>query len=339
MPQKVNMRTRSKAPLFETLLDHAKRKVISFHTPGHKNGRGIDKRLRSFTGKNLYHMDVTVFPEVDSLHDPTGPIKKAQELMAKAYGVSHSLFLVNGSTVGNTAMFLSACKPGDSVIVSRNSHKSIMAGIILSGVWPIWIQPKIDQNLDIIFDITPKQIEDAMEKFPEAKAVFVTSPTYNGITADLIELAKICHKHNKLLLVDEAHEMERQSFMDLVSLLHDPHQKTAAASLILAGLGSLKKMLGLDIFSAVRTRLAFLFQMPKLNADSAKDFLLYRLRIAQAPENIFEPDALQCLALDCAGNRRILMNLAAMALQAAAERNEKVVTADLVNTITAECRA
>ena len=142
-----------------------------------------------------------------------------------------------------------------------------------------------------------------------------------------------------LILVDEAHEMERQSFMDLVSLLHDPHQKTAAASLILAGLGSLKKMLGLDIFSAVRTRLAFLFQMPKLNADSAKDFLLYRLRIAQAPENIFEPDALQCLALDCAGNRRILMNLAAMALQAAAERNEKVVTADLVNTITAECRA
>ena len=142
-----------------------------------------------------------------------------------------------------------------------------------------------------------------------------------------------------LIVVDEAHEMERQSFMDLVSLLHDPHQKTSAASLILSGHGSLKKMLGLDIFSAVRTRLAFLFPMPKLDADSAKEFILYRLRIAEAAENIFEPDALQCLALDCAGNRRILMNLAAMALQAAAERNEKVVTADLVNTITAECRA
>ncbi|OGS03458.1 MAG: hypothetical protein A2204_02325 [Elusimicrobia bacterium RIFOXYA1_FULL_47_7] len=199
------MRTRSKAPLFETLLDHAKRKVISFHTPGHKNGRGIDKRLRSFTGKNLYHMDVTVFPEVDSLHDPTGPIKKAQELMAKAYGVSHSLFLVNGSTVGNTAMFLSACKPGDSVIVSRNSHKSIMAGIILSGVWPIWIQPKIDQNLDIIFDSSPEQILEALEKYPEAKAVFVTSPTYNGVATNLTKIAEICHERGKILLVDEAH--------------------------------------------------------------------------------------------------------------------------------------
>ena len=56
------------------------------------------------------------------------------------------------------------------------------------------------------------------------------------------------------------------------------------------------------------------------------------LKIAEADEKIFEPDAHQCLALDCAGNRRILMNLAAMALQVAAERNEKDITADLVNT-------
>ena len=83
------MAKQSKAPLFETLLGHAKRKVISFHTPGHKNGRGVDRRLRSFTGKNLYYFDVTVFPEVDSLHDPVGPIKKAQELMARIHFGEH----------------------------------------------------------------------------------------------------------------------------------------------------------------------------------------------------------------------------------------------------------
>src|SRR3989339_2073495 len=166
-------RAHEQTPIFDTLHARSKRDVVSFHTPGHKNGQGLHKKLRSLTSKTLHHFDVTVFPEVDSLHDPTGPIKKAQELMAKAYGVSPSLFLVNGSTVGNTAMFLSACKPGDSVIVSRNSHKSIMAGIILSGVWPIWIQPKIDQNLDIIFDSSPEQILEALEKYPEAKAVFV----------------------------------------------------------------------------------------------------------------------------------------------------------------------
>lgn len=195
----------NKAPLFETLLGHAKNRVVSFHTPGHKNGRGIDPRLRAFTGRNMYYMDVTVFPEVDSLHDPVGPIKKAQQLMAMAYGVEHSFFLVNGSSVGNMIMLMSACKPGDSVIISRNAHKSTMAGVTLSGVWPIWIQPKIDQNLDILFDSSPDQIEEALKKYPEAKAVFVTSPTYNGVASDLVKIAEICHSRGKILLVDEAH--------------------------------------------------------------------------------------------------------------------------------------
>jgi len=193
------------APLFEAVYSHAKKRMVSFHTPGHKNGRSIDKKLLSFTGKNVYYLDVTVFPDVDSLHDPTKCIKQAQELMAKAYGVEQSLFLVNGSSSGNQAMFLSACKPGDSIILSRNIHKSVLGGIILAGLWPIWLQPKIDQNLDIILDAEPDQIAEAIKKFPEAKAVFITSPTYNGVTSDLLEIANICHKTNKLLLVDEAH--------------------------------------------------------------------------------------------------------------------------------------
>lgn len=195
----------TQTPLFDTLLNHAKNRVVSFHTPGHKNGRGVDARLRAFTGRNMYYMDVTVFPEVDSLHDPQGPIKKAQQLMARAYGVEHSFFLVNGSSVGNMIMMMSACAPGDSVIISRNAHKSTMAGIVMSGVWPLWIQPKVDQNLDILFDSSPAQIEDALNRYPEAKAVFVTSPTYNGVTTDLVKIAELCHARGKVLLVDEAH--------------------------------------------------------------------------------------------------------------------------------------
>ena len=205
----------NRAPLFEIILNHAKNRVVSFHTPGHKNGRGVDRRLRSFTGRNLYYMDVTVFPEVDSLHDPVGPIKKAQQLMAMAYGVEHSFFLVNGSSVGNMSMLMSACRPGDSVIISRNAHKSTMAGVILSGVWPIWIQPKVDQNLDILFDSSPEQIEEALRLFPEAKAVFVTSPTYNGVAADLVKIKEICRARGKILLVDEAHGPHLKFHKDL----------------------------------------------------------------------------------------------------------------------------
>lgn len=194
-----------KVPIFDTLLAHAKRNVTSFHTPGHKNGKGIDPVLKDFTGENLYKFDLTVFDEVDSLHDPVGPIKKAQDLMASAYGVKNSLFLVNGTSVGNIAMFLSACDPGDSIIVSRSSHKSIMGGIILSGVWPIWLQPTIDQNLDIIFNSTYEEIKNALEMYPEAKAVFLTNPTYNGVATEVKKIADLCHRKGKILLVDEAH--------------------------------------------------------------------------------------------------------------------------------------
>ncbi|MDR2191931.1 MAG: aminotransferase class I/II-fold pyridoxal phosphate-dependent enzyme [Endomicrobium sp.] len=195
----------SKAPLFDVLMAHAKRDVVSFHCPGHKNGRSIDAELKNYIGENAFKFDVTVFDEVDSLHDPVGPIKKAQELMAEAYGVEHSLFLVNGTSVGNIAMFLSACDPGDSIIVSRSSHKSIMAGIIMAGLWPIWIQPKIDQNLDLIFNSTYDQIKDALDKYPEAKAVFVTTPTYNGVVTEISKIADLCHRRGKILLADEAH--------------------------------------------------------------------------------------------------------------------------------------
>lgn len=198
-------KNQEQTPLLDTLINHAQKKVISFHTPGHKNGHGIDKKLRQYTGSNVYYLDVTVFPEVDSLHDPISCIRQAQRLMAQAYRVEHSFFLVNGSTVGNEAMFLAACNPGDSVILSRNAHKSALSSIILSGVWPIWLQPRADQNLDIILEASPDQIEEALRQFPEAKAVFVTSPTYNGVTADLLEIAEIVRRYGKILLVDEAH--------------------------------------------------------------------------------------------------------------------------------------
>ena len=209
------MMNQDRTPLLDVLLKRAKRGVTSFHTPGHKNGQGIDKRLRGYTGRNAYKLDVTVFPEVDSLHDPVGPIKKAQALMAEAYGVKYSQFLVNGSSVGNIAMLMSACHPGDSVILSRNAHKSTLSGIIMSGIWPIWIQPKIDQHLDIIFDSDPAQVEQALHQFPEAKAVFVTSPTYHGVTTDLKKIADLCHAHGKLLLVDEAHGAHLKFHKDL----------------------------------------------------------------------------------------------------------------------------
>ncbi|MFH1784352.1 MAG: aminotransferase class I/II-fold pyridoxal phosphate-dependent enzyme [bacterium] len=194
----------NRTPLFDAVLGHAKRKMASFHTPGHKNGRSIDTRLKRFSGSNIFFMDVTVFPDVDSLHHPKGPLKEAQELSAEAFGVKHSFFLVNGSTSGVQAMILIACNPGDEIIVSRNTHKSVIGGIILSGASPIYVTPHMHEKLNLFYDLAPEQIEKALRRHPKAKAVLISSPTYHGICTDIGKIARIVHKRKKILLVDEA---------------------------------------------------------------------------------------------------------------------------------------
>ena len=139
-----------------------------------------------------------------------------------------------------------------------------------------------------------------------------------------------------VLIIDDAHTMEKQSFLDLCSLLHDAKSRTAAAALILAGQPVLKKILHLDIFSAVRTRLACIFPLPKLKIEESKEFIRFRLQIAEADPNLFQDQALECIAADANGNRRILMNQAALCLEEAARRQEKIITAETVNAIALE---
>ncbi len=66
------------------------------------------------------------------------------------------------------------------------------------------MQPEVDQELHLDHCVTPQTVEKTLEEHPEAKAVFITSPTYYGATADLHAIEKIVHAHDKLLLVDEA---------------------------------------------------------------------------------------------------------------------------------------
>jgi general secretion pathway protein A len=149
-----------------------------------------------------------------------------------------------------------------------------------------------------------------------------------------IDFRRTTNKPFPIIIVDEAHEMQRQSFIDLCSLLHDARQRTAAAALVLVGQPVLKKMLELDIFTPVKTRLSCIFPMPKLTLEDAKEFISFRLELAQANKDLFDGEALDCLATDSKGNRRMLMNLAALCLEEAARRNDKIVTAEIVSAIT-----
>jgi type II secretory pathway predicted ATPase ExeA len=139
-----------------------------------------------------------------------------------------------------------------------------------------------------------------------------------------------------VILVDDAHNMEKQSFVDLCSLLHDAQSRTAAAAVVFAGQPVLKKMLELDIYAPVRTRLTCRFPLPKLSIDESVDFIRFRLKVAEASSDLFNDQALEAIAADSSGNRRTIMNLAALCLEEAARRKEKIISADIVNMITTE---
>jgi arginine/lysine/ornithine decarboxylase len=194
-----------RTPLFDAMVSLAEAKKVSFHTPGHKSGKGISTRFRKFVGSKIFTIDLTTLDEVDCLQKPVGVIKEAQELAAEAHGADRSFFLVNGTTVGNHAMILSTVLPGDEVLVARNAHKSILAGIILSGATPRFFLPRFDADLGIAVNASAEAAALAMRTYPRARVLTVTSPNYYGIAADLPAIMAAARQHQKTLLVDEAH--------------------------------------------------------------------------------------------------------------------------------------
>ncbi len=143
-----------RTPLFDAMVNLAESRKVSFHTPGHKSGKGIATRFRKFVGPRVFSIDLTTLDEVDSLQNPTGVIKEAQELAAKSAGADRSYFLVNGTTVGNHAMVASTTGPGDKVLIARNCHRSVLTGLIMSGAQPIFFQPAFDRDLKLTLNVT-----------------------------------------------------------------------------------------------------------------------------------------------------------------------------------------
>lgn len=194
-----------KTPLFDGLINHAKKNPIQFHIPGHKKGAGIDPTFRNFIGDNALSIDLINIGPLDDLHQPKGIIREAQDLAAEAFGADHTFFSVQGTSGAIMTMVMAVCGPGDKIIVPRNVHKSIMSAVVFSGAIPIFIHPEIDENLGISHGITTESVSHALEQHPDAKGVLVINPTYFGVSADLKKIVEIAHSYHVPVLVDEAH--------------------------------------------------------------------------------------------------------------------------------------
>jgi len=193
-----------RAPIKEALENLKNMRVVPFDVPGHKRGKG-NGELTQFLGARCMETDVNSMKPLDNLSHPVSVIREAEELAAHAFGAGHAFFLVNGTTSAVQNMILFACHPGDKIILSRNVHKSVINALVLSGAIPVYFQQPVHEKLHISLSLPLQELEKTILDHPEAKAVFVTSPSYYGICSNLQRIGELTHRHGMLLLVDEAH--------------------------------------------------------------------------------------------------------------------------------------
>ncbi len=193
-----------RAPLYEALAAHRDSGALSFHVPGHKSeAQGYAEAESAY--RQILLLDRTEIAGLDDLHHPEEAIKEAQTFAAACFGADETFFLVNGSTAGNLAMILATCRRGDLLLIQRDAHKSVIHGLMLAGARAVFISPLWDPESGLSMGLAAEDVEQALDRYPEAKGLLVTNPSYYGITNDLKALSGLLHDRGKVLLVDEAH--------------------------------------------------------------------------------------------------------------------------------------
>lgn len=169
----------NRTPLYDGIMDYLREGNVSFHMPGHKNGRGVLKiNERPDFKDNILYIDQTEIPGLDNLHLPEGIIQEAQELAARAFRSDYTYFLVNGTTCGVYSMILGVTNHGDKIIVPRNSHRAVVGALIIGGLWPVYYEPDIDYDKGVAVSVSSQKIEEVIKENPDAKAVLVTNPPF-----------------------------------------------------------------------------------------------------------------------------------------------------------------
>lgn len=195
-----------KAPLIDALKKTVENPTHQFHIPGHTKGQGVYAAFKKLIGKKALLIDTTdEFDNLGTLNPPTGPIKQAEDLAAKAFGARKTFFLLNGSTVGNLAIAMGLTKKGQKIITNRNCHRSVITGMIISGAEPLWLIPNRLEDWGIWGSICPKDVEKLLKENKDVAMVWITNPTYEGVVSDIKSISKICKKYDVPLVVDEAH--------------------------------------------------------------------------------------------------------------------------------------
>ena len=140
------IQARFETPFFDNLKRYAQRPIGTFHALPIARGKSVFsspwiRDMGEFYGINLFLAESSATTGgLDSLLEPTGNIKRAQDMAARAFGADHVFFVTNGTSTSNKMVVQALVAPGDIVIVDRNCHKSHHYGLVLGGGQPLYVE-------------------------------------------------------------------------------------------------------------------------------------------------------------------------------------------------------
>ncbi len=175
--------------------------AVPMHMPGHKR----NVMLAPYLQKLGADVDITEINDFDDLHDAEGVIAEGMERAARLWGAKRSFFCINGSTGGILAAVFAVLDDGDELVCARNCHKAVYNALELRRAKPHFLFPEREEFSGTDCIVTAEAVGDMLDKHPNAKAVIITSPTYEGVVSDVAAIAATVHERGVVLIVDEAH--------------------------------------------------------------------------------------------------------------------------------------
>ena len=189
-------------PLLDAWLAAREKGLRPLQIPGHKyRYAGDDAVLGSDRLGPLIRDDVSLQGGADDNHYSLGVLERSERLWATSVHADHARFLVGGSSQGNIAALTAVGGPGVEVAVDRTSHRSALAGLVVSGSTPVWVQPRLHPEFGLPLGVDPHELDSLP---PGVRAVFVTTPSYVGTLGDVAGLARHAHAADRVLVVDQA---------------------------------------------------------------------------------------------------------------------------------------
>lgn len=191
--------------IINALKSFSKSKIDFFTTPGHSLGKFIPKEVEDLTGKKCFKADFSEIDGLDNLQKPEDILLKSQQILSDLYGSRQSFYLTNGSSSGILALMLATAQEGDKVLIARNAHKSVINALVLTGAIPIWLDVNWHNFWNIPTTPNIENIKNFLDLHPDIKSVWITNPTYEGVSTDISIISSYIKDKGIPLIVDEAH--------------------------------------------------------------------------------------------------------------------------------------